>query len=242
MRIYLCDFIYCPYNYNAGHSWRFPSPISFQMFITVSPVTGVGLDMALSKGLELVQREDFEREVRRAVVATKEEYVRVLEAGVFQGLTWQGWCKIIRWDFCLKHWQGRYADIKWFDGIFETCWKHVETFQITNFQIQAFLIHVSGLPYDTGRPAAWALTRMRHNLAFKTIVFHSQHLLAHVFFRGRLQVPVDHMFVGLRLEHRSVQPLVVYFRPTMFIPMPPRQSTRTKSILEFWVMRMSLCL
>jgi len=57
------------------------------MFITVSPVTGVGLDMALSKGLELVQREDFEREVRRAVVATKEEYVRVLEAGVFQGLT-----------------------------------------------------------------------------------------------------------------------------------------------------------
>jgi len=42
-------------------------------------VAGVGLDMALSKGLELVQREDFEREVRRAVVATKEEYVRVLE-------------------------------------------------------------------------------------------------------------------------------------------------------------------
>ena len=41
---------------------------------------GVGLDMALSKGLELVQREDFEREVRRAVVATREEYFRVMEA------------------------------------------------------------------------------------------------------------------------------------------------------------------
>lgn len=43
-------------------------------------VAGVGLDMALSKGLELVQREDFEREVRRAVVATREEYFRVMEA------------------------------------------------------------------------------------------------------------------------------------------------------------------
>lgn len=60
------------------------------MFITVSPVAGVGLDMALSKGLELVQREDFEREVRRAVVATKEEYVRVLEAGLFKSRRKQG--------------------------------------------------------------------------------------------------------------------------------------------------------
>ena len=42
---------------------------------------GVGLDMALSKGLELVQREDFEREVCRAVVATREEYFQVMEAG-----------------------------------------------------------------------------------------------------------------------------------------------------------------
>jgi hypothetical protein len=37
--------------------------------------------MALSKGLELVQREDFEREVRRAVVATRDEYFQVMEAG-----------------------------------------------------------------------------------------------------------------------------------------------------------------
>ena len=54
---------------------------SFSKCSSITPVAGVGLDMALSKGLELVQREDFEREVRRAVVATKEEYVRVLEAG-----------------------------------------------------------------------------------------------------------------------------------------------------------------
>lgn len=37
--------------------------------------------MALSKGLELVQREDFEREVRRAVVATRDEYFQIMEAG-----------------------------------------------------------------------------------------------------------------------------------------------------------------
>ena len=53
--------------------------IPFSVFPTHIPA-GVGLDMALSKGLELVQREDFEREVRRAVVATREEYFRVMEA------------------------------------------------------------------------------------------------------------------------------------------------------------------
>ena len=220
--------MYCPYN--AG--WRFPSPIRFQMFVAISPVAGVGLDMALSKGLELVQREDFEREVRRAVVATKEEYVRVLEAGLFPGLTWQCWCKMIRWDFCLKHWQGMYADIKWITMIRWDFWNMLKACQnVSNNKLPDTGIFVSnnnpGLPYDTGHSAAWGLTRMGHNLSLKTIVFHSQHLLAHVFFRGRLQVPLDHMFVGLRLEHRSVQPLVVYFWPTMFIAIPHRQSTRT---------------
>lgn len=41
---------------------------------------GVAVDMAIGKGLELVQREDFEKEVVRAVTATREEYFRVLEA------------------------------------------------------------------------------------------------------------------------------------------------------------------
>jgi len=44
--------------------------------------------MALSKGLELVQREDFEREVRRAVVATRDEYFQVMEAGTCHIITY----------------------------------------------------------------------------------------------------------------------------------------------------------
>ena len=60
-----------------------------QIDLSEGLLAGVAVDMAIGKGLELVQREDFEKEVVRAVTATRDEYFRVLEApfNIFQLLS-----------------------------------------------------------------------------------------------------------------------------------------------------------
>ncbi|CAE6914000.1 ANK1 [Symbiodinium natans] len=52
----------------------------------VGLAAGVGADVALHRGLELLQRKDFEAEVLRAVQATRDEYFQTLEAELHRAL------------------------------------------------------------------------------------------------------------------------------------------------------------